>query len=441
MLKKNHILMFIMLFVFMFCGISDVNAKDNRFNGMKDSDMTCVFDKFTFDYAAYASGYLLITSKKGGKLEAYFNTSSGDLNDKNWVTLDKSPVSDLYGAVENDVLDSDGYFKSCPKYFYKFDLSPLTAPLPGDFFSTAARTVHYVNQNPNDYLWNELLRDSKYVGLKEEKYEYFHDINSSVEISVTSPSKSAVTKADLQSGKVSLNRPTPDGYTSCLFARCSSDDSCENILQMDFNKDDLKFYLNLDGKSLPTNSTFTAADLAKQGYPGCPPELYVELNNDFTGRIPRGVALNKVVENLGPIPLLSAYESFTNYKEGVFGESGGFTDTSTNEPIKIVDVNELITITSCEDLLNDDLRGYLKSFLKIIKVLVPIILIVLGILDFAVAIFSGKEDDMKKHANKFVKRLIIAIVIFFIPSLLQLLLTIASNIWNNIDPSLCGILD
>ena len=82
----------------------------------------------------------------------------------------------------------------------------------------------------------------------------------------------------------------------------------------------------------------------------------------------------------------------------------------------------------------------LHDAVNLVKILVPLILIALGIVDFAKAVFGSKEDDMKKSASRFIKRVIIAIVIFFIPSFLNVILTIAHSIWGNIDPSLCGII-
>ena len=75
-----------------------------------------------------------------------------------------------------------------------------------------------------------------------------------------------------------------------------------------------------------------------------------------------------------------------------------------------------------------------------VKIGIPIILLVLGSLDFAQAVFASNEDGIKKAQGKFIKRLIIAVVIFLIPSVLQLLLGIANTVWPEIDKTLCGIL-
>ena len=104
---------------------------------------------------------------------------------------------------------------------------------------------------------------------------------------------------------------------------------------------------------------------------------------------------------------------------------------------------DMLTISSCKELLggenSTELIDLLKNIITIVKVLIPLILISLGTLDFAKAVFSN-EDTMKKCQKKFIQRIIIAIVIFLIPSLLKVLLTLANSIWGNISSDFCGIL-
>lgn len=102
---------------------------------------------------------------------------------------------------------------------------------------------------------------------------------------------------------------------------------------------------------------------------------------------------------------------------------------------------DMTTIT-CKDIIkeNGDLQKILKSIVNIVKILVPIALLVLGTLDIAQAIFAGDESKMKKSQSKFMKRLLIALVIFLIPSVLKVILTIANGIWPIISSDLCGIL-
>lgn len=94
---------------------------------------------------------------------------------------------------------------------------------------------------------------------------------------------------------------------------------------------------------------------------------------------------------------------------------------------------------SCEELIGDELKGYIQQIVNIIKIVVPILLIVLGTIDFGKAIFVNDEGEMKKSQTKFIKRLIIAVAFFLVPTLLTLILNIAHNIWPSIEASLCGI--
>ena len=82
----------------------------------------------------------------------------------------------------------------------------------------------------------------------------------------------------------------------------------------------------------------------------------------------------------------------------------------------------------------------LKAIVSVVKIIVPIILLVLGSLDFAQAILSSNDDGIKKAQSKFIRRLILGVVIFLIPSMLKAILTIANTVWPIIDADLCGII-
>ena len=90
-------------------------------------------------------------------------------------------------------------------------------------------------------------------------------------------------------------------------------------------------------------------------------------------------------------------------------------------------------------IVTEGLINRINSYLNIIKIAVPIILIGFGIIEFTKAIFSENEDTMKKAQKQFIKRIAIAILIFFVPTILNLLLTLANKVWPIIVPSTCGI--
>ncbi len=75
-------------------------------------------------------------------------------------------------------------------------------------------------------------------------------------------------------------------------------------------------------------------------------------------------------------------------------------------------------IKSCEDLFGENTRSIINTVMKWIRISVPILwLIGLGIMDFSKAVFSSKDDDMKKAREKFIKRIVAAVLVFFSPNI------------------------
>lgn len=71
---------------------------------------------------------------------------------------------------------------------------------------------------------------------------------------------------------------------------------------------------------------------------------------------------------------------------------------------------------------------YIVSLIiTIIKIAVPVVLIIFGLMDFLKAVTASKEDEIKKGQQTFVKRLIAAIIVFFVIQIVQLVIGFASN--------------
>ena len=96
-------------------------------------------------------------------------------------------------------------------------------------------------------------------------------------------------------------------------------------------------------------------------------------------------------------------------------------------------------IIDCEDLIGENLRKKIGSYLNIVKIAVPIILIGFGIIEFTKAIFAGDEDKMKKAQKNFLLRIGIAVIFFLTPTIVDFLLGLANKVWNFIEPGSCGI--
>ena len=79
---------------------------------------------------------------------------------------------------------------------------------------------------------------------------------------------------------------------------------------------------------------------------------------------------------------------------------------------------------------------------KLIRFGIPIIIIVLGITDFLTILFSGEEKVYKDAFSRFAKRLLIGILVLFIPYIIYFIVRLSGvDKQYNIDNFYCGIID
>jgi Predicted solute binding protein len=67
-----------------------------------------------------------------------------------------------------------------------------------------------------------------------------------------------------------------------------------------------------------------------------------------------------------------------------------------------------------------------RTVIDIIKIGIPVLLIIFGMLDLGKAVVASKQDDIKKNQKNFVSRLIMAMAVFFVISIVQLALSVVS---------------
>ena len=71
----------------------------------------------------------------------------------------------------------------------------------------------------------------------------------------------------------------------------------------------------------------------------------------------------------------------------------------------------------------------INDIMNMIRIAVPILLIGLITYDFATAVFAGADDKINKAKSRAIKRVIIAIVIFFVPTLVNFVFNIVNEVW------------
>lgn len=96
-----------------------------------------------------------------------------------------------------------------------------------------------------------------------------------------------------------------------------------------------------------------------------------------------------------------------------------------------------VNINSCSDLFDKDLIKEINKVMDVIKIAVPILLLVFGIADFLKATFDNSEDEMKKNRDRFIKRIIAAVIVFLVPTFVNLILKLGNTVWSDINPNTC----
>ena len=72
--------------------------------------------------------------------------------------------------------------------------------------------------------------------------------------------------------------------------------------------------------------------------------------------------------------------------------------------------------------------GLTSTIIFIIKVVVPVLLVLWGMLDFAKSVIAKNEDDVKKYRKNFIQRVISAIVVFFLVFVVQLVINLVASV-------------
>ena len=64
-----------------------------------------------------------------------------------------------------------------------------------------------------------------------------------------------------------------------------------------------------------------------------------------------------------------------------------------------------------------ELLRFVGYLLLIFKIVIPLVIIVYGMIDFGKAVVAEKDDDIKKSAKSLGRRAVAGIIIFFIPTI------------------------
>lgn len=88
---------------------------------------------------------------------------------------------------------------------------------------------------------------------------------------------------------------------------------------------------------------------------------------------------------------------------------------------------------TCEGMFSQKLINEIKDLFRFIQIIVPILLALLTMFDFAKAVFNQDKDGLNKAKNNFIKRAIAALIVFFAPYIITLIMELVNDVIVNGD--------
>ena len=91
---------------------------------------------------------------------------------------------------------------------------------------------------------------------------------------------------------------------------------------------------------------------------------------------------------------------------------------------------ELFNILACEVNgveIADSIVNIFKFLIGLIKIGVPILLVIWGSWDLGKAVMAQKDDEIKNAQKVFIKKLIIAILVFLVPTFIGIALNVVDT--------------
>ncbi|MBD9105607.1 hypothetical protein EGW03_03935 [bacterium] len=94
---------------------------------------------------------------------------------------------------------------------------------------------------------------------------------------------------------------------------------------------------------------------------------------------------------------------------------------------------DLVQIMACDENLLPIIQFIRKGLFPIIQIGIPILLIIMGTIDLGKAVMSSDDKEIKGATGKLIKRAIAAVAVFFVTTIVSLLMGLFTKSNTNIE--------
>ena len=154
----------------------------------------------------------------------------------------------------------------------------------------------------------------------------------------------------------------------------------------------------------------------------------------------------KFIEDEGKIKCTEKNEDGTVATTGTELTEDNADKVATDNNIGAIDITDNSSFKSCQDILGANVYKILQKFFKMIYVIVPFLVLVLGMLDLGKAVLSSKEDEIRQAKKRFTKRIAMGLLVFIVPTIINILFYVvnfakdpsdSNNFFNYVRGDIC----
>ena len=164
----------------------------------------------------------------------------------------------------------------------------------------------------------------------------------------------------------------------------------------------------------------------------------IQVSKKISGS-PDATNANFDIENLGDECPNYIYSNSanTNFYLDKNEAGDGYNSYSLKKQIFLNDGSKQL---SGGDVCSTGLEKFIKAFYSLLRYIVPLLIVVFSVIEFVGVVLSGEQEKMEKAKKRFAIRLVVGILVLFIPALLELILNLAGIIDGDLSKIVCGIL-
>lgn len=88
------------------------------------------------------------------------------------------------------------------------------------------------------------------------------------------------------------------------------------------------------------------------------------------------------------------------------------------------------SMEGCDSLdidIDERIASVVHNIIRILQIVIPVLLVIFGSIDFLKAVVAQKEDEIKKGQQTFIKRAIAAVIVFFVTAIVRLIVSFAAG--------------